>query len=529
MIEITLKTLLEKKEVASLLQENLNKSNITVGITDVEGSILWGEISQNSSERYSIKVAKKELGYAIGSSNATSVAALLSYLATVEAEKNLAIEELEQKHEEINLFQSVSEKITGSLELSVVLESVIEEINTLIEATSGSIMLVNEEKGTLDIIAAFGTAHKVKLNPQISFRLDGSIAGSVAKSGKGEIINDVLSDSRFVAGKNPVSSLMCVPLKTRSKVLGVLNISHAQPTEYTEQQMQTLTILGAQAAQAIENAILHKNELKAAIAQNEIEKGRQMQKDFLPDQLPQIPEWELGVFFAPARQVAGDFYDTFILPNNQLGLVIADVCDKGVGSALFMALFRSLIRVFSAHIPTINSLPSEETARLEAIKAVHNQALEAVVMTNDYVAENHSNLNMFATLFFGILDPVTGLLTYVNGGHEPLLIIGSEGIKERLKPTGPAVGMMPSMTFRTNCTYIRPGELLFGYTDGVPEAHDIDGKFFTEDKLISILDQPPLKADELIEKVRANVMAHTGEADQFDDITMLALRRIVKS
>jgi phosphoserine phosphatase RsbU/P len=196
-------------------------------------------------------------------------------------------------------------------------------------------------------------------------------------------------------------------------------------------------------------------------------------------------------------------------------------------------LFRSLIRVFSGQIPIIDDNHFEENTevidcpeRLEAIQAGHAQALEAVLMINDYVSANHSNLNMFATLFFGVLDPVTGLLSYVNGGHDPLIIIGSEGVRERLKPTGPAVGMLPGMKFKINHTYLQTGDVLFGYTDGVPEAHDINGKFFTLDKLISILEQSRVAADVLIEEIRASVMAHIGKAEQFDDITMLAIRRM---
>lgn len=267
----------------------------------------------------------------------------------------------------------------------------------------------------------------------------------------------------------------------------------------------------------------------------ELEKGREIQKNFLPTQLLQIPDWEIAAFFQPARQVAGDFYDAFKLPNGNVGLVIADVCDKGVGAALFMALFRSMLRVFSSQ----NQLRGRASAILDANQPIngwigeslstnlaHLNALHAVCLTNDYVAEHHGDMGMFATLFFGALDPDTGLLTYINGGHEPLFILNPEGgVKEHLKSTGPAVGMLPNMKFKICQTYLKPGEILFGYTDGVPEARNSSGEFFTSKQLLSMLESPVSSASALINCIAESVLSHTGQAEQFDDITMIYIQR----
>jgi sigma-B regulation protein RsbU (phosphoserine phosphatase) len=536
MTQISFKKLLAKKEVAELLNQAIKTSSATVGIQDAQGNLLWGKIPEHPSGKYPIAVGDRLLGWVVSQGDALSIPSVLNYLAKEEIEKRQMASELLQKYKEINLFYRLSEKITASLELSVVMESVIGETKRLIETTSGSIMLLNEEKKALEIISAFGTT--TEQNSQVYINLDEGIAGSVFKTGKGELINNVSSDPRFVAGQNPVSSLMCAPLKTRDRVMGVLTISNQEPIDYKAEDLQLLTILASQAAHAIENVILHKSELKAAVARNEIEKGQQMQKDFLPDRLPQISGWDLAALFAPARQVAGDFYDAFLLDNMQVGLVIADVCDKGVGSALFMALFRSLIRVFSGqtHLTGLailaedqNAAASSSPARQALTNSAHINALIAVALTNNYVAQNHSNLNMFATLFFGVLDPVTGLLTYVNGGHEPLVILSPEGVKERLKPTGPAVGIFPNMKFKINQTYIEPGELLFGYTDGVTDARCPTGEFFTQKRLLSLLNQPPDSANVLLEQIHARLTAHIADADQFDDITMLAVRREVSN
>jgi sigma-B regulation protein RsbU (phosphoserine phosphatase) len=277
-------------------------------------------------------------------------------------------------------------------------------------------------------------------------------------------------------------------------------------------------------------------EAYSRVLNNELEKGRQMQINFLPSQLLQMPGWETAAFFKPARQVAGDFYDIFQLPEGSIGLVVADVCDKGVGAAMFMALFRSLIRIFSGQT-ALNGLPltcsdnipdePEVDSGNPDIDPTHLRALKAVQLTNNYIALNHDELAMFATLFFGILDPATGSLSYINGGHEPLFVLKpGGGVKAQLTVTGPAVGVQPKIGFKIRQIYLEPGDILLGYTDGVTEAVAVDGSFFTKASLASITEKPSSTATELLDRIAESLQVHIGEADQFDDITLLAIRRI---
>ena len=277
-------------------------------------------------------------------------------------------------------------------------------------------------------------------------------------------------------------------------------------------------------------------ESYSGVLNNELEKGRRMQINFLPNQLLQMPGWETAAFFKPARQVAGDFYDIFQLPGGSIGFVIADVCDKGVGAALFMALFRSLIRVFSGQT-SLDGLPLtcsdtlfEEPSRVSqdlSLDPTHITALKAVKLTNNYIALNHGDLAMFATLFFGILEPDSGSLSYINGGHEPLFIVGpGGGVKEQLSFTGPAVGIEPEIDFEIQQTHMESGDTLLGYTDGVTEAVASDGAFFTMERLVSMLETPAPTATELLDRIASCLQEHVGGADQFDDITLLAIRRI---
>lgn len=266
-----------------------------------------------------------------------------------------------------------------------------------------------------------------------------------------------------------------------------------------------------------------KNELET-----DIEKGQKLQRNFLPSPILTVPNWEICATFEPAKKVAGDFYDVFPLPNGSIGLVIADVCDKGVGAAMFMGLFRSFIRLFSGgtNFQFCDREATDRTAGMELeFDLYQRQALQAIEITNNYISEEHGETGMFATMFFGVLNPETGLLTYINGGHESPLIINASGIKTALKSTGPAVGMMPNMKFKIQQVQLEPGDILFGYTDGLTDARSPNKEFFTEKRVLSLLNQPYSSASELLERMKTDVFTHIDCAAQFDDITLLAVRR----
>jgi len=249
-----------------------------------------------------------------------------------------------------------------------------------------------------------------------------------------------------------------------------------------------------------------------------LEIGREIQQGFLPAELPRAAGWEIAAYFKAAREVAGDFYDAFNLPDGTLGLVIADVCDKGVGAALFMTLFRSLIRAAA----TADFLTQETDAQEPAAARLER----SIALANDYIAKTHGKTGMFATVFFGILDPKSGLLTYVNAGHEPPVIARSGGAQERLPGTGLAVGLMAGFKFAQKTCQLEKGDLFFAFTDGAPECKNPHGEFFARERLLALLDLDLESAEALLREIETRLRDHIAEAEQFDDITLLAVRRL---
>jgi sigma-B regulation protein RsbU (phosphoserine phosphatase) len=272
----------------------------------------------------------------------------------------------------------------------------------------------------------------------------------------------------------------------------------------------------------IEKAILFaKTERARKIAERELEIGREIQSGFFPIALPQPEGWELATYFQAARHVAGDFYDAFTLgKEKKIGVVIADVCDKGVGAALFMALFRSFIRLLSGsaysdgHLEIINPDTKPEKILQRTIRSINN-----------YISITHEQAGMFATIFYGILDPQTGKLSYINGGHEPPIIIGPQGIKTSLNPTGPAVGLYPNLEFKIRTITLARGDTLLIYTDGVTDARNKAAEAFTKKRLMKLLADSFPTAEDIINKIKTQINDHISDENQFDDITIMALRR----
>jgi serine phosphatase RsbU (regulator of sigma subunit) len=261
-----------------------------------------------------------------------------------------------------------------------------------------------------------------------------------------------------------------------------------------------------------------------------MEVARNIQRDFLPESLPVARGVQLEAALQPARQVSGDFYDAFMLaPSGNIVLVVGDVCDKGVGAALFMALFRSLIRASADPVGggAIQMIGGRRTLVRQSLEAATPADLLTRVagFTNDYIARLHGRTNMFATVFLAALTPSTGQFDYVNAGHEPALVLAPDGGAWELRPTGPALGLLPDQTFGAGEGTLERGDCLFAFTDGLVEARSPAGEVFGSERLRDTLRASTTVPAELVRGVLAALQAFTGQAEPHDDVTLLAATR----
>ncbi len=251
--------------------------------------------------------------------------------------------------------------------------------------------------------------------------------------------------------------------------------------------------------------------------EKEMDIARDIQTQFLPYEIPELPGWDIAPYFKAAKFVAGDYYDAFTLRTGELVFVLGDVCGKGVGAALFMTLFRSLLRATAS---ASLSSGSESESQSPAAR-LHG----AVDITNRYVADTHEQALVFSTLFIGLIDGPSGTVTYINAGNEAPYLIRAAGGFEELPPTGPVIGFNIKAQFKVKETSLEPGDSLLVFTDGIPDAKNPDNDFFGHERITEFLKHAPAESARRVADLGIELDAFIGEADQFDDITILALRR----
>ena len=274
-----------------------------------------------------------------------------------------------------------------------------------------------------------------------------------------------------------------------------------------QEQCPVLQNLAAQIATALQQAENYKETLKHQRVNQELRLAGDIQSSFLPEKLPEIGGWDIAAELTPARQTSGDFYDFFSLEDGRLGILIADVADKGLGAALYMALGRTLLLTYA------QEYPENPAAVLHA--------------TNQRMLED-ARAQMFITAFYGVLDPDSGRMIFCNAGHHPPLLIrgrGDEG-PERLSPNGMALGIDQDAAWVAISKRIDIGDTLLMYTDGVVEASNPMGDFYGMNKLVDLAMKTANRPSQwMIRAIRENVLNFTDGATQSDDITLVCIRR----
>ncbi|GAB4485238.1 MAG: hypothetical protein OHK0031_09330 [Anaerolineales bacterium] len=297
--------------------------------------------------------------------------------------------------------------------------------------------------------------------------------------------------------------LMAFPLMVKGEAFGVMLAEESLGgRRFRRRRLEILTGVAQQVALAIQNDLFQQETVARERLETEVQLARQIQQAFIPETLPQLPGWELAAAWRTARQVGGDFYDVFLLPNQRLGLFIADVADKGVPAALFMALTRTLIR----------AAVLETDSPAEALRRVNN------------LLYPDCQQGMFVTAVYGVIDRRAGTFTYANAGHNPPLYFSASGEIARLTRTGMALGVVESLEIDERSLPLAPGESLFLYTDGVTEAFAPDGQMFGEERLCAALQNVP-NVEAMLTAVNEALSAFCGDLQPADDITMIGVMR----
>ena len=410
-------------------------------------------------------------------------------------------------NDRLTLLYHLSQAFNSSLNLDEVLNRVMDEIIQATGAERGFVML-READGTLVFRTARGIDQRTINDPQ--FQISRSVVEIVAREGQPILSSDALQDALFSCRQSiqglKLRSILCAPLKIQDRVSGLVYVDNQlRAGIFTQSDLEMLTAIASSAAIAIENARLYQIAIEKGRLERELQVAREVQTSLLPRETPHVPGWEFAARWKPARQVSGDFYD-FVNTDGGLGIVIADVSDKGMPAALFMALSRSIIRasVCSARSPA-----------------------EGIAQANRLICADSVN-SMFVTLFYAELNPITGQLLYVNAGHNPpFLYRAGHDDFTALSRTGMPLGLFKAIEFQQQAVKLEAGDFILLYTDGVSEAMDTDNRLFGEERLHDLLiEHCNAPAESIAEALEGTLTEFIGTANPSDDITFVIARRL---
>jgi len=389
-------------------------------------------------------------------------------------------------------------QLAGQLDLAALADEVLFRSISLTDARKGSLVLLSESGSVL-------------LSRHIGGELvsPSDVPGWNLPEGEGAINNRAASQPTAGLLLSDCEKCLAVAISVSGRRLGVLAVADKESRDggvldFTSTDARLLSLFANQAAAAIETARLHREAIEKERIERELELAAAIQREILPRSLPHVEGVELAAANLPTRQVGGDYYDLFPLPEGRLAFLVADVSGKGVPAALLVSTVHAAVHL---QIDEAKSI-SELVARI------------------DRHLRRYAATRKFLTMFFGVLDPAAGTLLYVSAGHNPALLATARGEVRRLESTGVPVGMLPNASWREETVAVAPGDLLCVYTDGLTEAVDEQDEEFGLARLSSLLSRSfGLPVRELCEKVLGSVADFARGMPQYDDQTLLLVKR----
>jgi sigma-B regulation protein RsbU (phosphoserine phosphatase) len=420
----------------------------------------------------------------------------------------MSTESSERPADRFAFLYSLSQRFNSSLDLDDVLNRVMDEVILATRAERGFVTL-REPDGELVFRIARGMDQATIEEPQ--FEISHSVVDEVAKSGEPILTSNAQEDERFRSRTSVIflglRSIICAPLKVKDSVIGVIYVENRiQSGIFTRNDLELLAAIAGSAAIAIENARLYQVAVEKGRMERELQMAYRVQSSLIPEETPRYPGWEFAAHWQPARVVAGDYYDFIPTQDGRTGIVIADVTDKGMPAALFMALTRSIVR------------------------ACMDQTLspaDSINKANRLICAD-STSHMPVTLFYGLLDPKGGELTYVNAGHNPPILYRSHSDEfDKLDRTGMFLGFDHEATYKQRIQVIKPGDFVVFYTDGVTDASDADKQRFGQGRFEGLLaDHRMASAEEVLTILKETLKDFMGGTAPYDDITLLVAKRL---
>ena len=410
--------------------------------------------------------------------------------------------------ERTNLFRILAEAgelLATQRPLDELYEVILDHVERLATCDRAVILLMEEGKEEPVVKASrlrLGTAEGELV-------LSRTMVRKVLEQRSGLLTSNAQRDPRFQQQQSIVSqgirSAMAAPLFDNENVIGILYADTTDPAFwYNRDELRTFTALANLIGVKITQARLAEAEEEGRRLAREVQSAKDILAYILPTDLGCVLGYEVGTYHEPCLEVGGDLYDVKCLEDGRVLFLAGDVAGKGLGAALLVS---NIMPIISVLIDGCKDLT-------ELVTRLNRQ----IFLSTDPIH--------YATLFLGVLDPPTGSVEYVNAGHNPPYLLTPKCGIEEVAATGTPIGMLESAPFAAGHLTIKPGGILFVFSDGIPEAQNADGEFYEEDRLRDVICHARDKsAEEIVASVRSDLDRFVGDASPTDDITMLLLKR----
>lgn len=403
----------------------------------------------------------------------------------------------------------ISTLVAGQFELQEVLDRLAEAAVLVTHTTACSIRLLDGTSGQLNMRSTYGLSEEYRNKGPVN--LDEPVIKE-AFSGKAVVLDDMRDDPRVryreATIKEGLISQLTVAILFRGKPLGVLRIYSPEPNRFNRHAIRIARLVATQCAIAITNARLYAQALEGAKINQQMDLAATIQRRMIPSKAPCICGLDIAAVYKPCFQIGGDLYDFFAVDDHSIIVAIADVIGKGVPAAIMMSMFRGAMRAYTDG-------------------GFERHSMQEIIRKLNVVACRECRNGEFITLFLARIDTRQNTLTYCNCGHEPGLLIHSEGHIDSLDKGGMVLGIAEDSEYGTETVQFRLEDTLLLYTDGLIDAVNFEGRMWGKERLMEILYQcRGYTPSQLVHTILGYRRRFVGLASQLDDTSMLAIHRL---